>query len=102
MSLHVALRILSQSILVSQLHLLVNKTLSESSEFPPGTPWLTVIAICRYGDPASMSKIIHKLVAFRAVEEGGAGGLSPPLQFQGGLSTPSTFYKQYIPQLKGL
>ena len=39
----------------------------------------------------------------RAVEEGGgAGGMSPPLQFQGGLSPPSTFYKQYIPQLKGL
>ena len=38
----------------------------------------------------------------RAVEEGGRRGAEPPLQFQGGLSPPSTFYKQYIPQLKGL
>ena len=43
--------------------------------------------------------------ALRSAVEGGggAGGLSPPsLQFQGGLSPPPTFYKQYIPQLKGL
>ena len=43
-------------------------------------------------------------ISNRAVEEGGGcKGAEPPLcNFKGGWAPPSTFYKQYIPQLKGL